>query len=113
MAGSQLVDASAARVATGTGNTFSTQGAARAAITVVTTASSGTPSFVFSVEWSHDATNWTVADSADSMTAITGTANGQLTKSFTVKAPYARLRWTVTGGTPSLTFSTYAYLAEA
>ena len=111
--GNLLVDASAARVATGTGNAVATSDAARISWFIDSTASSGTPSVVMSVEWSHDGSTWAVADPADTMTAITGVANGKLCKSFPVRAPYARLRWTVSGGSPSLTFSTRAHLADA
>ncbi len=113
-AGSQLVDASAARTTTGTGSTFALSDSARVSVAVITTAASGTtPNMVVSVEWSHDGTTFVVADTADSLTAITGTANGSLVKSFPVRAPFARLRWTITGTTPSFTFSTRIHLADA
>ncbi len=111
--GNLLVDASAARVTTGTGSAVATADAARISWFVNTTAQSGTPNMVLSVEWSHDGSTWAVADPADTMTAITGTANGTICKSFPVRAPFARLRWTITGSTPSLTFSTRAHLADA
>jgi hypothetical protein len=111
--GNQLVDASAARVTTGTGNAVATADSARISWYVNVTATSGSPNMVLSVEWSHDGSTWATADSADTMTAITSTANGTLVKSFPVRAPFARLRWTITGGTPSLTFSTRAHLADA
>lgn len=99
---------SAARTTTGQSSAIDCGNSRNVALLVDVTAVSGTtPSATFSVEWSHDGTNWFAADPADVMTAITAAA--KRVKYVDTKAPNMRLVWTITGTTPSFTFAAHAY----
>lgn len=71
----------------------------------VTAASGTTPTLDLVVDWSHDGTNWFVAQPADSFTQIT--AATKAVKRFDVKAKFYRVRWTIAGTTPSFTFAVH------
>lgn len=106
-----LVVASAARTTNGnSGNiTPSTEGET-ICLNVRATAVSGTPSLALSVEWSNDATNFAVPETADTFTAITTTI--ERVKTFERKAKFYRIVWAITGGTPSITFQVYEFMAN-
>lgn len=74
----------------------------------VTAASGTTPSLALSVEWSNDATNFAVPETADTFTAITAAI--ERVKTFERKAKFYRLVWAITGTTPSFTFQIYEYM---
>lgn len=77
-------------------------------LTADCTARSGvTPTLDLEVEWSHDGTNWSSAQPADTFTEIT--AVSAATKTFDVKAPLYRVTWDVGGTTPSFTFAVHEY----
>jgi hypothetical protein len=104
------VVASAARTTTGNSGALSLtdQTAEQIALLSNVTAASGTPSMVLTVEWSHDGTNFAIAEPADTHgAAITGT--GLRVKRYDVKGTFYRVVWTISGGTPSLTFTVTQY----
>lgn len=103
----ETVLASAARTATHQSTAFDVGNGEHVSIMIDATAVSGTtPSMTVNVEWSHDATNWFVADPADAFTAIT--VASKKVKQFAVKGLYARLNNTIAGTSPSFTFSALA-----
>lgn len=96
--------ASAARTATHQSNAFDCGSLDSIILLIDATAVTGTsPSMTVNVEWTHDGTNWFVADTADAFTAIT--AAGKKVKRFDVKGLKFRLNSTVSGTTPSFTYS--------
>jgi len=105
-----LVVASAARTTNGNSGVITPAGDGETInFNVRVTAASGTtPSLAFSVEWSNDATNFAVPETADTFTAITTTI--ERVKGFERKAKFYRLVWAITGTTPSFTFQVYEYM---
>ena len=102
---------SAARTTTGNSGALdlAAQGAQSSfALLSNVTAIGGTPNMVLTVEWSHDGTNFAVAEPADSHGAAI-TATGLRVKKYDVKGTHYRIVWTITGGTPSLTFTVTQY----
>jgi hypothetical protein len=106
-----LVVASAARTTSGNSGVINPSGDGETInFNVRVTAASGTsPSLALSVEWSNDATNFAVPETADTFTAITTTV--ERVKTFERKAKFYRLVWTITGTTPSFTFQIYEYVS--
>jgi len=104
-----VVVASAARTTTGNSAALPCETGEWLSLLVETTALSGTPSLVLSVEWSMDGVAFAAVDTtADAFVAIT-TQPVQRVKLFAVKAPFYRVVWTITGGTPSITFQVSRY----
>lgn len=103
---SRVILASAARTATAQSTAFSVGQQDHLSVMIDATVVTGTtPSMAVNVEWSHDGTNWFVADPADVFTAIT--VAGKKVKRFEVKGTVARLNFAITGTTPSFTFSAH------
>ena len=104
---------SAARTATGNSGAILVNGADKVSFLLETTAASGTtPSYTFSVEWSHNGTTWFTPSTPDTLGAAVTAANVRRITTFDVKAPFARIVWTVTGTNPSLTFAIHAHLVD-
>jgi hypothetical protein len=108
--GQQVVVPSAARTATGNGDTLTGwhagavayAGAAAPQSRLSITAASGTtPSLTVIVEDSPDGATWTTRDTYPAQTT-TATVTRALP---TTLAAFQRVRWTISGTTPSFTFS--------
>jgi hypothetical protein len=104
----EALEASAARTASGNGQTWHNFGPAKSLrLYVHVTAASGTaPTLVVNLQDSHNGTDWvTVASTTPNITAAGVYA-------LNVESPFGdiiRATWTIGGTTPSFTFSVHAY----
>lgn len=99
---------SAARTATGNSGALRVWGDRIAIFLDVTAVSGTTPSYTFTVEWSHDGTTWFPAATPDTLGAAVTTPVKRV-HTVDTKGPFCRVVWTVTGTTPSATFAVHLY----
>jgi hypothetical protein len=99
---------SAARTATGQSAALRVFGDKVNFFLDVTAVSGTTPSYTFTVEWSHDGTTWFPAATPDTLGAAV-TAQVKRVHTVDAKGPFCRVVWTVTGTTPSATFAIHLH----